>query len=181
MFIPVAGGALAVDVLMGSREGLTPAMVPAAFAPTLAAVDREWPSVDEYVATHVNSLLSAEEPLLRNYAERDSAPAYSPAAVSSFADSAEFAAPPRRVMGVDHGGIVMTAEGAEVLRETSRVVERSRAGGAHGLRTAGLKAPVAWSTALSRTGWGASISAMARACFVSCCLRVSMMSPFMSQ
>lgn len=151
---------------MAGREGLTPAMVPAAFAPTLAAVDREWPSVDEYVATHVNSLLSAEDPLLRNYAEhfladgrvrldkdaviadatdvffgaprwqelavptrlvyaewsvdRDSAPAYSPAAVSSFADSVEFAAPPRRVLGVDHGGIVMTAEGAEVVAEVLR-------------------------------------------------------------
>lgn len=53
--------------------------------------------------------------------DRDSAPAYSPAAVSSFAESLSFAAPPRRVLGVDHGGIVMTAEGAaavaSVLRE----------------------------------------------------------------
>ncbi|QRP43407.1 alpha/beta fold hydrolase [Amycolatopsis sp. FDAARGOS 1241] len=52
---------------------LTPAGVPKAFARQLARVSRRWTGVDEYLAyfTHINPLLDARDPLLRDCLEHD--------------------------------------------------------------------------------------------------------------
>ncbi|GAA3988363.1 hypothetical protein GCM10022247_03500 [Allokutzneria multivorans] len=54
---------------MAGHDKLTPEMVPLAFAPEFALMERTWPDLDEYVAVHAaaNSLLSADDPLLRDY------------------------------------------------------------------------------------------------------------------
>ena len=54
---------------MARNARLTREMVPAAFAPQLAAIARTWSGLDEYVAAHTaaDSLLSPADPHLRDY------------------------------------------------------------------------------------------------------------------
>jgi pimeloyl-ACP methyl ester carboxylesterase len=54
---------------MAAHAQLTPELVPAAFAPHLAMIERPWPDLDEYVSAHAaaDSLLSTDDPHLRDY------------------------------------------------------------------------------------------------------------------
>jgi hypothetical protein len=122
-------------------------------------IERTWPDPAEYAAA--NSLLSADDPLLRDYLEhflvdgrvrlspdvliadasdvffgrsrwrklavptwlvyaewsvdRKGTPAYSPEAAAAFQAALPCLAPPRRVTGVDHGGLLWTKTGATAV------------------------------------------------------------------
>jgi pimeloyl-ACP methyl ester carboxylesterase len=156
---------------MAGNDKITPDMVPTAFGGHLATIERVWSGPDEYVAAQAaaNSLLSADDPLLRDYlthfivdgrvridpdalladvsdvlfgpsrwteltvptwlvyaewgVDRDSAPAYPPESVAGFQSTLDCLGETHRVLGVDHGGLLMTPTGAaEVVRVLDEVL-----------------------------------------------------------